>query len=149
MTRVKFVCLEPTTVDTVVTSDHRQESTIARIALTVALSLIAAPPVAAFSFASLAVQHDAQRLAENLPAVGMSGPDARIILAQADVWEELIRLDVGDLADRDTRPVGNDQRMQGVRVCAEENTIRIRRAEVMLDNNRWQRLFVPLALEPG
>lgn len=76
-------------------------------------------------------------------------PQARIILAQADVWEELIRLDVGDLADRDTRPVGNDLRMQGVRVCAEENKVRIRRAEVMLDNNRWQRLFLPLALDAG
>jgi hypothetical protein len=76
-------------------------------------------------------------------------PDGEIIPVQATVWDELIRLDVGDLADRDIRPIGDDRKMHGVRVCAEENKVRIRRAEVMVNNNRWQRLFLPLALAPG
>jgi hypothetical protein len=62
---------------------------------------------------------------------------------------EILRLDVGDLADRDTRLVGDKRRFATVMICAEENTVRIRRAEARLDNGRWQRLFVPLALKAG
>jgi hypothetical protein len=64
-------------------------------------------------------------------------------------WREIARLNVRDRADRDTAYVRTNDLFREVKVCAERNTIRIRRAEVQLGNGYWQRMFVPLALTPG
>jgi hypothetical protein len=64
-------------------------------------------------------------------------------------WQELGRLNVRDHADTDTLRVRNQGQFREIRVCAERNTVRIRRAEVQLDGRQWQRLFLPLALDPG
>ncbi len=64
-------------------------------------------------------------------------------------WREIGRLNVRDRADRDTLYVRSNDLFREVKVCAERNTVRIRRAEVQLGNGKWQRLFVPLALAPG
>ncbi|MBL0924925.1 MAG: hypothetical protein IBJ12_10735 [Sphingomonadaceae bacterium] len=66
-----------------------------------------------------------------------------------DNWREIARLDVRDRADRDTAYVRTNDLFREVKVCAERNTVRIRRAEVQLGNGYWQRMFVPLALTPG
>jgi hypothetical protein len=64
-------------------------------------------------------------------------------------WREIARLDVRDRADRDIAYVRTKDVFREVKVCAERNTIRIRRAEVQLGDGYWQRMFVPLTLTPG
>jgi hypothetical protein len=66
-----------------------------------------------------------------------------------DNWREIARLNVRDRVDRDTVNVRTNELFREVKVCAEHNTVRIRRAEVQLGNGYWQRMFVPLALTPG
>jgi hypothetical protein len=113
-------------------------------------ALLCFAPSSSTLAASLAFDRPETRaFAPTAGTLGGKALEGYIVLAQATVWDDLIRLDVGDLADRDTRPVSRSKKYHGVRVCAEENKVRIRRAEVMLDNNRWQRLFLPLALAPG
>lgn len=64
-------------------------------------------------------------------------------------WREIGRLNVRDRADRDMLYVRSNELFREVKICAERNTVRIRRAEVQLGNGKWQRMFVPLALSPG
>lgn len=64
-------------------------------------------------------------------------------------WREIARLNVRDRADHDTVGVRGNDLYREVKVCAERNTIRIRRAEVQLGNGQWQRMFLPLALSAG
>jgi hypothetical protein len=104
-------------------------------------------PVSAFRIACLSVLTClAPAFAQDRPAPG--GPSG-IILLQSGGMDEVIRLDVRDGADRDTRGIRSDARYMTVQVCAAENTVRIRRAEIQLGNGRWQRLFLPLALKAG
>ena len=64
-------------------------------------------------------------------------------------WRELARLNVRDRADRDQVSVRSNELFREVKLCAERNPIRIRRAEVQLGNGTWQRMFVPLVITPG
>lgn len=64
-------------------------------------------------------------------------------------WREISRLNVRDRATTDTVSVNDRQLYRAVKICAERNALRIRRAEVRLGRRQWQRLFVPLALAPG
>lgn len=64
-------------------------------------------------------------------------------------WREIARLDVRDRADRDQVGVRSNELFREVKLCAERNPIRMRRAEVQLGNGTWQRLFVPLVIAPG
>lgn len=64
-------------------------------------------------------------------------------------WLEIVRLNVRDRAERDTAAVRDNGLYSEVMVCAERSTIRLRRAEIQLDDGGWQRLFLPLALAPG
>ncbi len=93
--------------------------------------------------------NDAQSHPALASGTGVGGVLLQVKLVETAPWEELLRLDVGDTADRDIRPVSDARQFEGVMICAEKNTVRIRRAEVKLSNGRWQRLFVPLALKPG
>ena len=81
--------------------------------------------------------------------MGDGGVLLQVKLEETAPWVELLRLDVGDTADRDIRPISDARQFEGVMICAEKQTVRIRRAEVKLGNGRWQRLFVPLALKAG
>lgn len=69
-------------------------------------------------------------------------------LAQAP-WVELARLIVNDRADQDIARIADGGRYSEIMVCGERQVIRIRRAEVQLDDGGWQRLFLPLTLAPG
>lgn len=73
----------------------------------------------------------------------------RPVEAVTSTWREIARLSVRDRAERDTVPVRDRERYRAIMICSERNLIRIRRAEAQLDNGRWQRLFVPLALPQG
>lgn len=64
-------------------------------------------------------------------------------------WREIARLNVRDRQDRDRVSVNDGRVYRQVMVCAERNTVRIRRAEVQLGNGTWQRLFLPVALSAG
>lgn len=64
-------------------------------------------------------------------------------------WREIARQSVRDRNDRDTIPVRSNELFREVKVCAERNILRIRRAEVQLGNGYWQRMFVPPVLAPG
>jgi hypothetical protein len=64
-------------------------------------------------------------------------------------WREIARLDVRDRQDRDRVTVNDGVLYRQVMVCAERNTVRIRRAEVQLGNGQWQRMFLPVALAAG
>ncbi|MFN0114298.1 MAG: hypothetical protein ACKVPY_06440 [Paracoccaceae bacterium] len=113
---------------------------IPRFAATVCLGLALASatelPAGAEGLASATVQDG---------TIAFSDP----VSVQADLMDEIIRLDVGDGADRDTWPIVDARKFTAIRICAEKNPVRIRRAEVRLDNGSWQRLFVPLVLDPG
>lgn len=74
---------------------------------------------------------------------------ARPLGMSADPWREVARLNVRDRAEQDTARIGDGGSFTQIMVCAERNTVRLRRAEVQLSDQRWQRLFVPLALDPG
>lgn len=67
----------------------------------------------------------------------------------ASPWREISRLNVRDRATTDTVRVNDRELYRDVKICAERNTVRIRRAEAQLGGRQWQRLFVPLALAPG
>jgi hypothetical protein len=73
---------------------------------------------------------------------------APVGLAQTP-WVELARLTVNDRADQDIARIADGGRYSEIMVCGERQVIRIRRAEVQLDDGGWQRLFLPLALSPG
>jgi hypothetical protein len=64
-------------------------------------------------------------------------------------WREIARLSVRDRAEQDTASLRSSERFKELMVCAERNTVRLRRAEVRSENGRWQRLFLPLALPAG
>jgi hypothetical protein len=64
-------------------------------------------------------------------------------------WREVARLNVRDRVDRDQTAVRSSDLWRAVRLCAERNPVRIRRAEVQLGNGGWQRMFVPLVINPG
>jgi hypothetical protein len=82
--------------------------------------------------------------------VALGGLTASGALAQpGGGWQELKRVLVNDRADFDVVLVGGDQMYRVVKVCAERQPIRIRRAGVRLENGTYQRLFLPLVLQPG
>lgn len=64
-------------------------------------------------------------------------------------WLEIVRLNVRDRAERDTAAVRDSGLYSEVMVCAERNAVRVRRAEIQLDDGGWQRLFLPLVLSTG
>jgi hypothetical protein len=64
-------------------------------------------------------------------------------------WSEIARLDVRDRIDRDQAAIRSSDLWRQVRLCAERNPVRVRRAEVQLGNGNWQRMFVPLVIMPG
>lgn len=72
-----------------------------------------------------------------------------VAAGNASGWREIARLNVADRADTDRVRVSDRRTYREVKICAERNTVRIRRAEAQLDGRQWQRLFVPLALAPG
>lgn len=82
--------------------------------------------------------------------LGMRVQSARpLSTAPVTPWRDIIRLSVRDHADRDTANVSDPALYRQVMVCAERNTVRLRRAEVQLGNRRWQRIFLPLVIAPG
>lgn len=64
-------------------------------------------------------------------------------------WREIVRLNVLDRAERDLAPVNDQVPYREVKVCAERQPIRIRRAELQFANGKWMRLFLPLVLNDG
>lgn len=64
-------------------------------------------------------------------------------------WREVARLNVRDRAEQDTARISSREPYSAVMVCAERNTVRIRRASVQFQGAAWQRLFLPLALRAG
>jgi hypothetical protein len=64
----------------------------------------------------------------------------------SDRWRVIGQSRVSDKAEYDIVRTGDGRRYSQVRVCAERNAIRLRRAEMTLGNGRSQRLFLPLVL---
>lgn len=91
---------------------------------------------------------------EDLPPVLRTVQSARPVGGAAmplpaDGWRTLSRRHVRDRAERDSAWVPSLARFDEVRVCAERNPVRVRRAEARLRDGRSQRLFLPLVIRPG
>lgn len=64
-------------------------------------------------------------------------------------WTVIAKQHVRDKADKDIAFVADSTGYSEVKVCAERNKVRLRRAEMSLRTGQKQRLFLPLVLEAG
>jgi hypothetical protein len=64
-------------------------------------------------------------------------------------WREIARLAVRDRIETETVNVRDTIRFREVKVCGQRQIVRMRRAEVLVQSGRWQRLPLPPVLSPG
>jgi hypothetical protein len=66
-----------------------------------------------------------------------------------DGWHELVRETATPSSSTSTLPVNATRRFEDVQICAEGESVRLRRVEVRMDGRVWQQIDVPQVLAPG